>query len=161
MQTQFDKYPTTKPEKVADAIVRGIRQDRPRVLVGPDTFALDAIVRLLPAAHSRLLAKPVDLLYRREAAAPNEILVGSTTRILSAQVFAFTAVGEMAVKGRSEPVEQRSDPNRGRQRARCPEGLPGPTQSAKIIEGASVLVAHEGRGQLRGQGPRSRARIGG
>jgi NAD(P)-dependent dehydrogenase (short-subunit alcohol dehydrogenase family) len=65
MQAQFDKYPTTKPEKVADAIVRGIRQDRPRVLVGPDTYALDAIVRLLPAAHSRLLARPVDLLYRR------------------------------------------------------------------------------------------------
>jgi NAD(P)-dependent dehydrogenase (short-subunit alcohol dehydrogenase family) len=65
MQAQFDKYPTTKPDKVAEAIVRGIRQDRPRVLVGPDTFALDTIVRLLPGAHSRLLAKPVDLLYRR------------------------------------------------------------------------------------------------
>ena len=65
MQDRFDKTWTTKPEKVAGAIVGAIRRDRPRVLVGPDTAVLDAIVRLLPAAHSRLLAKPVDLLFRQ------------------------------------------------------------------------------------------------
>ena len=65
MQATYDKMRTTKPETVAAAIVRAIRRDRPRALVGPDTAALDAIVRLLPAAHSRLLAKPVDLLFRR------------------------------------------------------------------------------------------------
>jgi len=65
MQARFDKTPTTKPEKVAAAIVGAIRRDKPRVLVGPDTVALDAIVRLLPAAHSRLLAKPVELLFRQ------------------------------------------------------------------------------------------------
>ena len=65
MQERFDKTWTTKPEKVAAGIVSAIRRDRPRLLVGPDTAALDAIVRLLPAAHSRLLAKPVDLLFRQ------------------------------------------------------------------------------------------------
>ena len=65
MQATYDKMLTTKPEKVARAIVSAIRRDRPRVLVGPDSVALDAVVRLLPAAHSRLLARPVDLLFRR------------------------------------------------------------------------------------------------
>jgi NAD(P)-dependent dehydrogenase (short-subunit alcohol dehydrogenase family) len=65
MQERFDKTWTTRPEKVAAAIVTAIRKDRPRALVGPDTAALDAIVRLLPGAHSRLLARPVDLLLRQ------------------------------------------------------------------------------------------------
>ena len=65
MQARFDKTWTTKPEKVAASIVKAIQRDKARALVGPDTAALDAIVRLLPAAHSRLLAKPVDLLLRQ------------------------------------------------------------------------------------------------
>jgi NAD(P)-dependent dehydrogenase (short-subunit alcohol dehydrogenase family) len=65
MQARFDKTWTNKPEKVAAAILNAIRKDKPRVLAGPDTVALDAIVRLLPAAHSRLLAKPVELLFRQ------------------------------------------------------------------------------------------------
>ncbi|MEW6471278.1 MAG: SDR family NAD(P)-dependent oxidoreductase [Actinomycetota bacterium] len=64
MHERLTKTWTNKPEKVAAAIVSAIRRDKPRALVGPDTAALDAIVRLLPAAHSRLLAKPVDLLFR-------------------------------------------------------------------------------------------------
>lgn len=64
MQARFDKSRTTKPEKVAAAIVDAIRRDRPRALVGPDTFLVDGLVRLLPGGHSRLLAKPVDLLLR-------------------------------------------------------------------------------------------------
>ena len=65
MQARFDRTWTTKPERVAAAVVKAIRRDRPRALVGPDTAVLDAVVRLLPAAHSRLLAKPVDLLLRQ------------------------------------------------------------------------------------------------
>ena len=61
MQARFDRTWTNKPEKVAGAIVNAIRKDKPRALVGPDTAAIDAIVRLLPGGHSRLLAKPIDL----------------------------------------------------------------------------------------------------
>jgi NAD(P)-dependent dehydrogenase (short-subunit alcohol dehydrogenase family) len=65
MQARFDATWTTKPDTVARAIVRAIKADKPRALVGPDTAILDAIVRLLPAAHSRLLARPVDMVLAR------------------------------------------------------------------------------------------------
>lgn len=60
VQRQFEKSWGRPPEAVADAIVRAIRKDRPRALVGPDTAALDAVVRLLPGAYSRLLAGSID-----------------------------------------------------------------------------------------------------
>jgi adenylate cyclase len=41
----------------------------------------------------------------QQAAAPDEILVGSTTRALSADVFAFAPVGQMTLKGRTEPTD--------------------------------------------------------
>jgi adenylate cyclase len=41
----------------------------------------------------------------QQAAAPNEILVGGTTRALSADAFAFAPLTELAVKGRAAPVE--------------------------------------------------------
>jgi class 3 adenylate cyclase/tetratricopeptide (TPR) repeat protein len=41
----------------------------------------------------------------QQAAAPNEILVGGTTRRLSADSFTFAPREPMALKGRSEPVE--------------------------------------------------------
>ena len=65
MQARFDRYRTARPEKVAAAIVRSIKGDRPRALVGADTAIFDAIVRLLPAGHSRLLARPVDMVLAR------------------------------------------------------------------------------------------------
>lgn len=65
MQARFDSYKTVKPDTVARAIVRAIKADKPRALIGPDTAIFDAIVRLLPAAHSRLLARPVDMVLAR------------------------------------------------------------------------------------------------
>ncbi len=41
----------------------------------------------------------------QQSAAPNEILVGGMTRRLSAQAFAFAPLEEVALKGRTEPVE--------------------------------------------------------
>jgi NAD(P)-dependent dehydrogenase (short-subunit alcohol dehydrogenase family) len=65
MQARFDAYWTMKPDAVARAIVRAIKADKPRALIGPDTAMFDAIVRLLPGAHSRLLARPVDMVLAR------------------------------------------------------------------------------------------------
>jgi NAD(P)-dependent dehydrogenase (short-subunit alcohol dehydrogenase family) len=45
------------PEKVADGVLTGITKNKPRVLVGTDTFALDKLSRLLPGAYPKLLHK--------------------------------------------------------------------------------------------------------
>ena len=60
VQSVVDRSWGRTPETVAEAIVAGIRKNRPRVLTGPDTKAMDVIVRLLPGGYSRLLAKPID-----------------------------------------------------------------------------------------------------
>ena len=41
----------------------------------------------------------------QQTAAPGEILVGGMTRRLSADAFAFAPLEEMALKGRTEPIE--------------------------------------------------------
>jgi NAD(P)-dependent dehydrogenase (short-subunit alcohol dehydrogenase family) len=60
MQRFLDRVPGRPVEAVAEAIVRGIERDRPRVLTGADTFALDTIARLAPGAHSRILAPAIE-----------------------------------------------------------------------------------------------------
>ncbi len=49
------------PDAVARAIVRGIRRNRARVVVGPDARALDLVARLLPG-RSGLVGRAVDRL---------------------------------------------------------------------------------------------------
>jgi NAD(P)-dependent dehydrogenase (short-subunit alcohol dehydrogenase family) len=44
------------PQKAGEAIVRGIEQRRPRVLVGGDAVALAALARLAPVGYWKLLA---------------------------------------------------------------------------------------------------------
>jgi hypothetical protein len=61
MQRFLDRVPGRPAEAVAAAIVNGIQRNRPRVLTGADTWALDVIARLLPGAYSRALAGPVGL----------------------------------------------------------------------------------------------------
>ena len=48
------------PTAVAERIVGGIRRGRPRVLIGPDTVALDTLARLFPGAYSRVLHQPIE-----------------------------------------------------------------------------------------------------
>ena len=43
------------PAAAAETIVAGVEAGKPRVLVGSDAKALDALVRLLPSLHQRLL----------------------------------------------------------------------------------------------------------
>jgi NAD(P)-dependent dehydrogenase (short-subunit alcohol dehydrogenase family) len=45
------------PETAAEIILKGVENDRPRVLVGTDAKAVDALVRLLPARYVPLWGK--------------------------------------------------------------------------------------------------------
>lgn len=56
---EFEKLFITSPEKAAAAILRGVRRDRPRVLIGADARALDALVRILPTGYQRLFTAAV------------------------------------------------------------------------------------------------------
>ena len=57
---QFDAHlAKTTAEQAAEAIVRGIRRDRPRVLIGRDAYGVDAMVRLLGPAYQRLVVRSV------------------------------------------------------------------------------------------------------
>jgi NAD(P)-dependent dehydrogenase (short-subunit alcohol dehydrogenase family) len=60
LQALVEKGFRKQPEAVARAVVDAIRKDKPRALVGPDTAVMDVVARLLPGAHSRLLAKGMD-----------------------------------------------------------------------------------------------------
>lgn len=53
--TGFDKLAMTTPDKAALTIVKGIKKNNPRILIGMDARALDWLQRLLPASHGKLL----------------------------------------------------------------------------------------------------------
>lgn len=50
----FEKLFITTPERAARIILRGVRRNRRRVLVGPDAVFFDLLVRLLPASYQRI-----------------------------------------------------------------------------------------------------------
>ena len=45
----------TTPNSAARTILRGVKRDSRRVLIGPDAYAIDAMARLLPTGYQRLL----------------------------------------------------------------------------------------------------------
>ena len=51
---QFEKLFITSPEQAARTILKGVRRDARRVLVGPDAVALDLGQRLLPTGYQKL-----------------------------------------------------------------------------------------------------------
>ncbi|HEX4222607.1 MAG TPA: SDR family oxidoreductase [Pseudonocardiaceae bacterium] len=51
---QFDKIALTTPEKAAQVILRGVRNNHSRILVGPDAYAFDATARILGPFYQRL-----------------------------------------------------------------------------------------------------------
>jgi NAD(P)-dependent dehydrogenase (short-subunit alcohol dehydrogenase family) len=53
------------PESVARVIVRAIEHDRGRVLIGPDSKLLDAIVRVIPGAYPPLLRRGVEAMFAK------------------------------------------------------------------------------------------------
>ncbi|OBF80747.1 acetoin dehydrogenase [Mycobacterium sp. 852002-51163_SCH5372311] len=51
----FDKVAITSAERAARIILKGVRQKKARVLVGPDARAFSLLVRVLPAGYQRIL----------------------------------------------------------------------------------------------------------
>ena len=45
------------PDVAARAILRGVVRDRPRVLIGPEAYALDALQRLAPTGYQRAVVR--------------------------------------------------------------------------------------------------------
>jgi NAD(P)-dependent dehydrogenase (short-subunit alcohol dehydrogenase family) len=54
---RFDLHAITSPESAADRIVRGVRRNEPRILIGPDAVRLDRLQRLLPIRYWKILLK--------------------------------------------------------------------------------------------------------
>ena len=52
----FDQLATTTPARAAAVIVRGLRRDKPRILVGPDAWVMAALPRLLGARYTGVVS---------------------------------------------------------------------------------------------------------
>lgn len=53
--SEFERLLNTSPDKAARTILDGVRRDRRRVLIGPDAWAIDSMVRLLPTTYQRIV----------------------------------------------------------------------------------------------------------
>ncbi len=51
----FDKLARTTPDQAAQTIIKGIKANKPRILIGMDARILDWIIRLLPASYGKLM----------------------------------------------------------------------------------------------------------
>ncbi len=64
MHRRFQQITLTTPERAARIILRGVERNRPRILVGPDAYVIDALPRLLGPLYQRLSATGVRLASR-------------------------------------------------------------------------------------------------
>jgi len=56
----FDRVAVTTPEQAADRIVRGVRRNEPRIIIGDDAIRLDRLQRLLPVRYWQTLRKQIE-----------------------------------------------------------------------------------------------------
>ncbi len=56
---RYKKQPGVSPQTAARRIVKGIERGRPRVLIGPDVWMADKLVRLLPAHYHQIFPAAV------------------------------------------------------------------------------------------------------
>ncbi len=52
----FEKMFRTTPEEAASTILKGVRANKRRVLIGSDAVAVDTMQRLLPTSYQKLVA---------------------------------------------------------------------------------------------------------
>lgn len=57
MASDFDALSRTTPERAAQIIHRGVDANKARILVGPDAYLFDALVRITPTHYYRVLDK--------------------------------------------------------------------------------------------------------
>jgi NADP-dependent 3-hydroxy acid dehydrogenase YdfG len=62
---QFEAMARTTPERAAEIIYAGVTGGKSRVLVGPDAYFLDALVRLMPTRYYDVIARLEPLVARR------------------------------------------------------------------------------------------------
>jgi NAD(P)-dependent dehydrogenase (short-subunit alcohol dehydrogenase family) len=55
LNREFNLVAQTSPRQAASAIIDGILQDRPRVLIGPDAHVIDHLARLLPESYDKVM----------------------------------------------------------------------------------------------------------
>jgi short-subunit dehydrogenase len=67
---RFERMAVTSPEAAADRIVRGVKRNEPRILVGPDAVRLDRMQRLLPIRYWKMLVKQMEKAAPSQPAAP-------------------------------------------------------------------------------------------
>jgi len=60
MAKSFDAIAMTTPDKAAQIIHRGVESGKARVLVGPDAYLFDALVRLAPTHYYDVLSRILD-----------------------------------------------------------------------------------------------------
>jgi NAD(P)-dependent dehydrogenase (short-subunit alcohol dehydrogenase family) len=56
---EFARVAGTSADDAAKTIIRAILRDKPRLLIGTDAYAIDAIARLVPAAYGGLVRRAV------------------------------------------------------------------------------------------------------
>ena len=64
MHTRFQQITLTTPERAARIILRGVERNRPRILVGPDAYVIDAMPRVLGSLYQRVTASGVRIASR-------------------------------------------------------------------------------------------------
>jgi NAD(P)-dependent dehydrogenase (short-subunit alcohol dehydrogenase family) len=57
LNARFDELARTTPEAAARTILRGVRRNARRVLIGADAHVIDALQRLLPTAYQRIVVR--------------------------------------------------------------------------------------------------------
>lgn len=62
---EFEKLFRTTPEEAASTIIKGIRGNKRRVLIGADAVAIDSMQRLLPTTYQRLMVTGQKMLAKR------------------------------------------------------------------------------------------------
>ena len=62
---EFEKMFRTTPEDAAATIIKGVKDNRRRILIGPDAVVIDTMARLLPGGYQRLMVSGQKLLRKR------------------------------------------------------------------------------------------------
>lgn len=57
MRDQFESLFITTAEKAATVILKGVKSNQRRILIGPDAKLLDVMARALPASYQTLVEK--------------------------------------------------------------------------------------------------------
>ncbi len=68
LQKTFNKMARTTPEKAAIAIIKGIKKNKMRILIGADAVIMDWLIRLFPFTFRRVMAWVI----RRESRKKND-----------------------------------------------------------------------------------------